>query len=185
MQANVVSVSKSCRDWLDLNSGLTNRTSEPDREPVRGSISPSSSIGSENNLINDIKLLELLKNSEMGVEVLNMYQKENVLNETHKDILTSVIVDSYSNNRKAMSMSDIISATNAILILFPSENKVRFFCFFNFHIFIINFLTNNFHFILFFAIVIKLFFLRIIITINEEVDLIRLVSSMIKQLMLE
>lgn len=90
-------------------------------------MSPSYSYKLEINSINNVNLVQILKESEKGAEVLNFFEKENVLDDFHKDILTSIIVDSYSNNRKFMSMNDIVSATNAIISIFPSENKVSFF----------------------------------------------------------
>lgn len=90
-------------------------------------MSASSSTERENNTFTDAKLLELLNGSEKGVEILNHSKSKSGLDEISKDILMSVIVDNFSNNNKVMSMHDIVSATNAIISIFPSENKVRLF----------------------------------------------------------
>lgn len=77
-------------------------------------------------VLNKISLQDLLSKTEKGLSILEFYQKEQSLDESHKSMLVSIVVESYTSRLKEMSMKEIDLATNAIQSLFPNEEKVSF-----------------------------------------------------------
>lgn len=122
-------VSEACRDWIENNCSISTPTPHTSGgySNISSPTSSHASLGDETSIVNGITLENLLRKTEKGQGVLEYYEQKKNLDETNKQLLISIIVESYLFSKKGMTMRDIEKATNAIHCLFPSESKVSFF----------------------------------------------------------
>lgn len=135
LQESIQPVSDYCKECMRRNSALPTGIAEESRSPSTSTSTLNSYQNGRICSLNATTLEDLLKNSAIGVEICQYHATHNKLNDSHRDILTSIIVDNFSDNNIGMQMTDIVSSTNAIQALFSSETTVRliFYIFF-FHV---------------------------------------------------